>query len=97
MERLWILKDGELVPAASEEWGAWFETADRTVAKTKVGEATVSTVFLAVNHSFGGGPPVLWETLVFGGPIDGEMDRYTSRELADVGHLAMVERVKEAQ
>ena len=94
MKHMWILRDGVAVPAGVEEWGAWFEKADRTVAKTGVGEAQVSTVFLGLNHSFGEGPPVLWETLVFGGPLDGEMDRYTSREDAEAGHAAMVERVK---
>ena len=39
-------------------WGKWFETADRHVAKTAINdEINVSTVFLGVDHSFGGGPP----------------------------------------
>ena len=53
----------------------------------------VSTVFLGLDHRWGGGPPVLWETLVFGGVLDGEMDRYTSRAAALAGHQAMCQRV----
>lgn len=50
-------------------WGAWFETADRSVKKTPVSdEVLVSTVFLGLDHCFGDSPsPVLFETLIFGG------------------------------
>jgi hypothetical protein len=47
-------------------WARWFEKADRHVAKTQVGPLRVSTVFLGVDHSFGDGPPVLFETMIFG-------------------------------
>lgn len=79
------------------EWGIWFETADRRVAKTDVNGDEVSTVFLGLDHNWGDGAPILFETLVFGGPLDGEMDRYTQWEVAEKGHAKMVERVKEAQ
>jgi hypothetical protein len=78
-------------------WGEWFETADRIVARD-ADEQTgwqVSTVFLGLDHQFGNGPPILWETLVFGGPLDGEMDRYPTREAALAGHQAMCVRVAE--
>ena len=98
MSGQWMLKDGKAVPATDLiEWGVWFQTADRDVAKTTVGEVLVSTVFLGLDHNFGEGPPVLWETMVFGGPLDEETDRYTSREDAEAGHAAMVERVKEGK
>lgn len=46
-------------------WAAWFETAERAVAKTRVGADLVSTVFLGLDHNFSGaGPPVLFETIV---------------------------------
>lgn len=57
----------------------------------------VSTVFLGLDHSFNGGPPVLWETMVFG-PETGSMDldggRYTSYDAAVTGHAVFVERWK---
>jgi hypothetical protein len=56
-------------------WARWFEEADRTVRKTVVAapslprglmECEVSTVFLALDHSFGfDGPPLLFETMLF--------------------------------
>jgi hypothetical protein len=38
----------------------------RRVAQDRVGGVFVSTVFLPIDHSFGGGPPILFETMVFG-------------------------------
>ncbi len=76
----------------------WFQVTERHIALTKVGDAEVSTVFLGSDHNWQrSGPPVLWETLVFGGLLDGEMERYTSREDAVRGHEAMVARVRTAQ
>ena len=48
------------------EWGRWFETSNRHVARTEiVPGVVVSTVFLGLDHNFGAlGPPVLWETMV---------------------------------
>lgn len=31
-------------------------------------DVTVSTVFLGLDHNFGDGPPLLFETMIFGGP-----------------------------
>lgn len=66
----------------------------RHVGIDEIGASTVSTVFLGLDHAHNGGPPVLWETMVFGGDLDGEQERYTSRADAVAGHAAMVARVK---
>jgi hypothetical protein len=79
------------------EWNLWCNTADqqvRQVAVTEDGDATVSTVFSGLDLSFGRGPPLIFETLVFGGEMDGEMDRYSTWEEAEHGHAIMVDRVK---
>ena len=80
------------------KWAKWFEEiANRRVALKTIGNVSVSTVFLGMDHNFGDeGLPVLWETLVGGGPLDEEMNRYTSKAAALAGHAAMVERVKNA-
>lgn len=76
------------------KWAQWLENANREVAKTKVGEALVSTVFLGLDYNFGQGPPVLWETLVFGGPHEDEQDRCSgSREQAEAMHARMIQRI----
>jgi hypothetical protein len=78
------------------KWAMWFEKTDRSVAQTKIGEAVVSTVFLGVDHNFNPtGPPILWETMVFGGALDQEMNRCAgSKEQAEAMHTDMVDRVK---
>lgn len=90
----YVLDEKTGVPRPCEDWlrwGNWMATADRQVADDTVGEARVSTVFLGTDHSFGGGgPPVLFETMIFGGPHDQWQDRYTSREDALKGHAAVV-------
>jgi hypothetical protein len=72
------------------KWAEWYETADRKLAQTTVGEATVSTIFLGLDMNpwrRDGKPPVLWETMVFGGgPFDRLTHRYASREAALRGH-----------
>jgi hypothetical protein len=76
------------------KWAKWFETAKRSLSDETFAESRVSTVFLGLDHAFGGGPPMLWETMVFGGPLDHSQERYTTREAALKGHSSMVERVK---
>lgn len=60
-------------------------------------DSHVSTVFLGVAHGFSpqSNKPYLFETLVFGGPLDGEQVRYVSRKAAVSGHHRMVERIWE--
>lgn len=58
----------------------------------------VSTVFLVMDHGWEGGPPVLWETMVFGKTPHPEytedfQDRYTSHRDAIAGHLAVVKAI----
>ena len=54
----------------------------------------VSTVFLCFNHGFNDKNPVLFETMVFGGPFDGFQLRYSSIEEAKNGHRNTVRMVK---
>jgi len=78
------------------KWGKFFEDADaRTVARADVSpDVYVSTVFLGIDHSYEGGPPVLFETMVFGGTMEEEMARYTTWDDAVAGHDEMVKRVR---
>ena len=78
------------------EW--WEESREkdlRRVAKDVFGDVTVSTVFLGIDHGWHG-VPVLFETMVFGGVMDGEQDRYHTRAEALEGHAAVVKRVRES-
>lgn len=77
------------------KWAQWFEKAERHVAVTQVADSKVSTVFLGLDHNFNkNGPPVLWETMVFGGILDQEQERCSgNREQAEAMHLNMVQLV----
>lgn len=57
----------------------------------------ISTVFLGLDHNWNeDGPPVLWESMIFGGLLNGECRRYTSKLDALTGHAALVERARAA-
>ena len=62
-------------------WAAWFGRADRTVARDKLPLATVSTVFLGLDHNhWAEGPPLLFETMVFAHPaLQGELTEFQGR------------------
>jgi hypothetical protein len=58
-------------------------------------EVRVSTVFLGLNHAWlGQGPPLIFETMIFGGPEDGYQDRYTTWDEAIKGHEKALKLVK---
>lgn len=82
-----------------ETWARWFETSGdaRIVARTELDEARVSTVFLATDHQWGEGPPVLFETMIFGGPWDQSQWRWVSREAALAGHDRIVAAVRNGE
>ena len=84
------------VPCTIEEMMEQFES-DRVVRQTYVGDVMVSTVFLSINHAHSmSGPPILFETMVFGGPdnIDQQQARYETWEQAEAGHASMVALVQ---
>jgi len=97
----WYLnEDGEAEPWWDDNdllgWASWLETADRHIGFTELesGTVKVSTVFLGLNHSFGEGPPVLFETMIFGGEHDELQTRYHTREAAEQGHEDIVNLVQ---
>ena len=93
-------------------WAKWFETADRTVARTNIGipywkfwlgkllrkkwePITISTVFIGLDHQFGDeGPPLLFETMVFGGKHDEDLERYFTWQEAEEGHKRFVKKIR---
>jgi hypothetical protein len=77
------------------KWAKWYEIANRHVGNTVIGGIKISTVFLGLDHNFGGsGPPVLWESMIFGGENDDYQERYTSYKRAVNGHKLAVDMVK---
>lgn len=94
----YILKDG--IPVQEPDlltWAIWYEDFDgRRVANIEIGDVRISTVFLGLDHQWGGGPPLLFETMIFGGEHDDYQERYSTLEEAMAGHARAVALVNKA-
>ncbi len=77
------------------EWAKWLESNDRVLIQTHSQDNSimVSTVFLGLDHGLGGHPPVLWETMIFGGKHDQFQERYCSKSEALVGHQKAIDLI----
>lgn len=96
MADYYVLDGKEPRPVDMMTWAQSFEGDRVRVGKDTVGDATVSTVFLGLDHNWGDGPPLLFETMVFGGSLDETCERYSTWDEAEAGHARMIERVKAA-
>jgi hypothetical protein len=85
----YVLVDGKPVYEPDfMKWALWMEDFNH-IAMNTFGEVQVSTVFLGTDHSYPQGNPtnpILFETMVFGGPLDQEQERYSTMEEALAGH-----------
>lgn len=74
------------------EWARWFERSidERRVSYTTIGDVRISTTFLGVDHGTNDGAPILFETMIFGGPNDGFQRRYSTWDEAFMGHRRIV-------
>lgn len=92
--RNYILKNKKPVLASSiEEWAKGYQK-NRIVKQEKINDVFISTVFLGLDHSWGGGPPILFETIIFEGEHDQYQDRYCTWEEAEIGHEKAVNLVR---
>lgn len=76
------------------QWALSFDGKNRRVDKTVIGDVTISTVFLGLDHQWENGPPLIFETMIFGGEHDQYQDRYSTWEEAETGHKHAVELVQ---
>ena len=99
---IYTLVDKLPVPCPQlREWSRWYARAERRVAVTDVGCLLVSTVFLGMDHQHQqGGPPLLFETMIFDDGQDTYQERCTTWDEAEAMHLVAVaiarERVRAA-
>lgn len=89
-------REAVLEPDATK-FSRWFEKADRTVLRDTCGGVLVSTVFLGVDHGFGTGKPVLFETMIFGGPLADSQWRYHTWDEAVCGHVMALAKALQAE
>lgn len=79
------------------EWARLIEDVEaRKVGLDMVADVRVSTVWLGLDHGWGEGAPLIFETMVFGGALDEECVRYSTLDEAEAGHAAMLARVHAA-
>lgn len=92
----YILRDRRPVKVRDlNEWAEW--AADQEyglhVALNEIGDSHVSTVFLGFWHGMGG-PPCLFETMIFGGAHDGYQQRSSTWKEAEQVHRSAIARVR---
>jgi hypothetical protein len=93
-------RDGERI--GFRRWHELMADLDyRRVAETTIAPGHeriwVSTVWLGIDHNFGGdGPPLIFETMVFRGLLDGRMERYPNELAARAGHERWVTAARAA-
>ena len=98
----YILKNGKIKKATDQEY-AELQIAQpnwRRVDFTSInGEVEVSTVFLSIDHNWQdpGGPPILFETMVFGGEYNQYHRRYSNLGMAKKGHWQIVDALSEGR
>jgi len=93
----YILNSKDTVPIRCkdmQEWALLFKESMRRVAFDRIDNVEISTVFLGIDHSWLEGPPLLFETMIFGGEEDGYMVRCSTYEEALKQHKETCEMLK---
>ena len=93
MQEMYYKRDGTPISDV-KEWAE--EREDKRVAEDILPDGKrVSTVFLGLNHNWGEGAPLIFETMVFPSETewdDLDMDRYSTEKEAIKGHKKMVKK-----
>ncbi len=97
MKQMYYKRDGTPYPDDNPvKWAIDSKNQDGRVAEDILPDGKrISTVFLGLNHNWGEGPPLIFETMVFPSETEGndlDMDRYSTEEQALEGHKEMVKK-----
>ena len=95
----YLLEDDKPVIVSQERFLKEYykDRKKNVIRRTKIKDVKISTVFLGIDHSTDyckNAKPLLFETMVFGGDLDLEMERYETKKEAIIGHKKIVEKVK---
>ncbi len=96
LEGFYVLDEDNKPVLASDikKWAEFFESEKRVIAQDRVRDARISTVFLGLDHNFlSEGPPILFETMIFGGRFDQNQYRYSTYDDARSGHNLAIRMV----
>jgi hypothetical protein len=87
----YILVDGEPRPEPDPvRWATWSRSADRRVARTELADAVVLTTFVGVGTRSGGGPPLLYQTVVVREGLFHYLGSRETRAEAEARHAEVV-------
>jgi hypothetical protein len=75
-----------------EQWARLFED-ERHIGDDKIDDVHVSTVYVGISLGLGP-PPLIFETMIFGGELEGHTWRYSSEREAREGHAHVLELVR---
>jgi len=92
----YVLVNGTPTPCSWRKWMlALAKGDDRFLAHWYGDKIRVTTIFIGVDYSLGTiVPPLLWETRVFGGPLNDNWERYPNADAALKGHLEWIKKVE---
>jgi len=94
MGSLWYRLEGKKVVQTSMLDSAFQLAQNRHIGLNTINGCRVSTVFLCLDHSFlNDGPPIVFETMIFGGKHDDFQERYCTYDQAEEGHKRAIEFV----
>jgi len=94
----YILVDRTPIAVDVMTWAEQFRKIDnRRIAEDNFDGVQVSTVFLGLNHQMRAhGEPILFETMIFGGPLNNSRWRYSTYAEAERGHQQALSEAKKA-
>lgn len=75
------------------DWARWIQEFDRTVGEDVIGGARVRTIFVGVDSAQADGTgPLVYQTYITGGPLDGRIWRRATRDDATAAHYMAIGR-----
>ncbi|KKL54171.1 hypothetical protein LCGC14_2268060 [marine sediment metagenome] len=84
-------------PMELMDWASAIESADAVIGNDTIDGQQVSTVWTGLDRRFLDGPPLIFETMIFGGPHDQYCDRYSNEEAALDGHKRTVAALRDGR
>lgn len=87
LNHYFLNEDHTYSPCDLMEWATQLESMNKHVAYDLINDCRISTVWLGLNHNWGDGPPLVFETMVFKpSGSDNYQVRYTTWDEALLGH-----------
>lgn len=81
-------------PITTRRWGQLHDDVDYVqIDDTHINGLQISTVWLGLDHAYGRGDPVIFETMFFGPLVNNVCVRYSTEAQARAGHEAAIRAI----